>query len=188
MGRKDPSRKAPKRAPSKPVIDDELVELARVIDEQRLDKNAAGWFSVPWRDGWNAVNLALDASQRAYRSSDPNEVPEWALFLGRLIRDRELSSQAYLTADMFIESRQVAAFARAALRCYQLLVSRSDAGGDGYNRILFPLFDAQEPEAHEGTIRYWRAQDALGGFVDERRRAAFNTAWNRGLYKVAYAV
>mgnify|MGYP000863855636 CR=1 FL=1 len=184
MGHKDPSRKPARRAPHKPKIDDELIELARVLDEQRLDKNAAGWFSVPWRDGWNAVQLAFEIGAGPADS-------EWTASMSRWINERTRSAQAYFEAGDFLERLRggvLDPFARAALRCYQLLVAQSDAGGEGYNRILFPLFDAHPPERFDLAVLHWRARDALGGFVDERRRAAFNTAWRRGLYRAAYAV
>lgn len=184
MGRKDPSRKAPKRAPRTPKIDDDLVELARLLDEQRVDKNAAGWFSVPWRDGWNAMRLAFELSKGL-------EVQEWHTTMATWINDRVLSAQAYWEAGDFLENLHgggLNPFARAALRCYQLLVSSSDAGGQGYNRILFPVFDAHPPEKFESAVSYWRQRDALGAFHDERRRRAFNIAWERGLYKAAYAI
>jgi len=50
---------AKKVHPKQPKIDDDLAELASVLDEYRLDRNSDGWFTVPWRDGWNAVGLAL---------------------------------------------------------------------------------------------------------------------------------
>lgn len=184
MPRRDLSRKAPKRAPAKPRLDADLAELALMLDEQRLDRCAAGWFSVPWLDGWNAVRLAFDAAGAT------NEVASELVWIGEWITRTVISADAYWIAGDALESKTLARFTRAAMRAYQVLVAHSDAGGEAYNQILAPVFEIHPPERFVEMITHHRMHDALGDDArnNQRRASAFMIAWRRGLYKAAYAL
>lgn len=185
-------RKPPKRPSPRPrPVDDELVELARVLDERRLDNTAEGWFEPPWRDGWNAVGLATTL---ATGGEVHKHLVEWC-------RARCTEPEAYWRASEFLESRQLLETERAALRCFQVLASNSDGGGTVYNHILRLSFQRNGHELSyetllkiEEIVAMWRCQDAIGtqlqlqGDAHDRVRRAFKIAWSRGLYRAAYAL
>lgn len=166
------------------------------LDERRLDKNAEGWFSVPWRDGWNAVSLGHAAYFLLdYRA--PSTVSSVAADLGLWLSERRTDAFAYWNIDDAIaEVGRASLMLRAALRCMQIVIARSDGGGEVYNAILRPAFDSYTPEAIESVIEPIRCLDALGfgspGATHpesyERRKKAFQIAWRRGLYRAAYAL
>lgn len=199
-----PSR-IPRRGPRKPAIkpppiDQELADLAAVIAEGALDNNAHGWFCTPWRDGWNAVELAHDLVE-------PNEPNSWraveATWLGRLIyagpQERERTrwgNEVYWMAEEQLRDTTDVAdrMMRAALRCLQVLVANSSGGGHAYNAILIPAFLHVNPAAVVDSIMEHRCEDSIGttmqlqGDENDRLRSAFRTAWSRGLYLAAYSL
>lgn len=201
---RDPTRKAPRRKPAR-ELDDELVDLALALDAQRLDKNAVGWFSVPWRFGWNALALAHHVAKQLDTS------PVLAFVSGsRSIR--RVDAEVYHQLSEFLERggyyfdsptapEPMHEITRACLRCYQVIIARSDAGGEAYNTLLRPAFEKLLPETIEPIVLFWRRQDALGdaddagrgelfslGAASLARIETFNIAWKRGLYRAAYAV
>lgn len=192
---KKPPRKPPRRKPPRQhLIDDDLVALAQILDERRVDSNPDGWFSILWRDGWNAVSLALDAytAAAAIAAWSANVPPEYTA-AETLIMSRKQDGQAYHEATDLLGSiphrMQGTAALRAALRCYQLMITR--AHGEHFNEIL---------RAHAtddftaDLVMLWRCRDAIGVFpqlqndASDRRRRAFTIAWSRGLYHAAYAI
>lgn len=187
---KDKSRKPPKRRVARERIDDELAQIALALDAGRLDKNAEGWFSIPWRDGWNACYLAkavITKLERACPTRDYCAKMLEPFYVG--LAHGSLSSDTYAMIGEVLERGSLHAIARAGLRCYQMLIARSDAGGAGYNAILRPAFEPLLPESVAEDVRYWRCLDALGETAPSFARVqAFNLAWGRGLFKAAYAL
>jgi len=184
MARCKTPRKAPRRRPPKPVPpDDEMAELAAVIAEHTLDNNAENWFRLPWRDGWNAVELAMTAATDA--DADP--------WLVHTCLKRMAGNDAYEVAQEFMamtSSRMM----RAALRCLQVLVAKSDGGGEIYNTILLRPFSLVLPETVAHLVMEYRCRDSIGvspdlqGDGNDRLRRAFVTAWTRGLYLASYSL
>lgn len=207
MPKKQAPRKAPKRRvnDAKPIeLDYELAELAKIIAEQQLENNAAGWLLLPWRSGWNVVRLmlAIDVSMSAgllYALGRPEH--EAQLNLDRWLRTRDQSSSTYHIADD-LRDRVIAISpdnrARAlvcALRCVQVLIAKSDGGGHVYNDVIRAFIDSRgvTDELSEQILdaRCW---DAIGvgsqlrNDKQDRYRRAFRIAWARGLYQAAYAI
>jgi hypothetical protein len=195
---KTPRRKPPKRKPAK-RIDHELIELASVLDEHQLDNNARGWFIVPWRDGWNAMQLGLacfNSLLDEYNSFRENEIHK---YLERLQRDDiKNGATVYFETGLFLEridTENVSSFLYAALRCLQVLIANSSGGGVVYNEILRNAFSKTEPDhLFEELVLEHRCRDALGTTAviqqdeyDPARRA-FAIAWRRGLYHAAYSI
>lgn len=195
---KQPGRKKPKRKPSEPVEDLDLRELAAVLYEHQLETNATGWFKMPWRNGWNAVEMARWLSL----ISLAGEIPA---FLERVSRNRDSSAPSYWRASELIltmdHNRKAANYTYAALRCYQVLASNSHGGGEVYNAILQRAFEKHSQidtgiadQALGDVVMRYRMRDAIlidsdrtGDSLDRYRRA-FETAWRRGLYHAAYSI
>jgi hypothetical protein len=172
-------RKGPRRTP--PRLDPELENLASVIAEYELDNNAYGWFRMPWRDGWNAIGLA-HAVDVEYR------------WLEDVLRDRSTEPSLYWQSEEQLADATHYPMRRAALRCLQVLLANSSGGGHVYNNILIPAFLHADPEVVSDDILEFRCRDSIGttavlkGDANDRQRAAFRTAWSRGLYMVAYSL
>ena len=175
------TRKGPRRPRRRERASDdyELVELTTIIVEHTLDQNAAGWFLLPWRDGWNAVELAFRAS---------GESDGW---LEDVIQHRRANSEIYWISQ---EKQPASPMLRLALRCLQVLVANSSGGGEVYNAILVTAFEAAWPETVAPLVLEYRCRDSIGvsahiaGDENDRLRRAFSTAWKRGLYHAAYAL
>ncbi len=206
MGR-DPSRKKPKRGPRSGGIelDDDFVELAVTIAEHKQDNNARGWFSIPWRDGWNAIDLLheewLDVFMKNSQNLPPNHLAAAGL-LNRMAKKEEYDRAAELLRShegFHLDDQRdslewipgATQMMRAALRCLMLKISWSDGGGWAYNEFLRQAYQ------HAGTpelVRKWRCIDAIGvgpalqNDANDRARRAFITAWDRGLYHAAYSI
>lgn len=199
----DPSRKKAKRPPPKPPkIDPDLAQLAQLLDEHRLETNAKGWFTLPWRDGENAVRLALDV----YRALMSQAVDGPPVALSEIVADLQNTSfgmhhaLSYETLEEYRYLMPVSHFlsapVRAAIRCRQLKMANSHGGGHVYNEVLMlSLFDTVTEE----QVIQWRAHDALlryGDYVQDgfhsqqwqRAKKMFELAWKRGLYHAAYAI
>jgi hypothetical protein len=177
-------RKGPRRRPQKAAVDDELSELAAVIAEYTLDNNAENWFKLPWRNGWNAVELAA-------RSAGDDEDPWLLLVCAKRIADQG----AYWNAqDQLSTTVTPSRMLRAALRCLQVLIANSSGGGAVYNAILRGPFEAQDPERVSDLVLEYRCRDSIGttavmqGDTNDRLRKAFSIAWGRGLYMAAYSL
>ena len=185
-------RKPKKRPAGKPRIDDELAELATVLDEQRLDNSVAAWFSIPWRDGWNAAWLA----RRAWTELVVAKEYSRALYIESIIHERGSGYGAdydlYEGIDNWCQElpRSVGYdLLRAAGRCVQVIIARSDGGGHTFNEILRPKFEALvEPERVAVHVQGARRADVLGHISIPRLAGAFDIAWSRGLYQAAYAL
>lgn len=183
------TRKGPKRPPPKiDHLDEEIAELASVISEYEIDNNAYGWFILPWRDGWNAVELAFACASEAGEVEDD----EW---LAAVIRDRWADQDVYWKAqDRLAWGSTPNKLIRAAYRCLQVLIARSDGGGVVYNEILLGPFSELLPEKVEDRVLEYRCRDSinvsskLAGDVNDRQRRAFTIAWKRGLYMAAYSI
>jgi hypothetical protein len=182
------SRNKVKHPTSKPPdFDDELAELASVIAEYQIDNNAYGWFIPPWRNGWNAVELAVRAAEIEGPVDD-----EWLLDVVEHRGDRQ---DVYWTAqDRLAWGATSNRLLRAAYRCLQVLIAKSDGGGEVYNAILVEPFSKLMPEQVEDLVLEYRCRDAinvssiLAGDVNDRQRRAFVIAWERGLYMAAYSI
>lgn len=83
---------------------------------------------------------------------------------------------------------------RAALRCLQALVAKSDGGGEVYNAILIGPFSTVLPEDVHNLVLEYRCRDSIGTTAElqndanDRQRRAFSIAWKRGLYHAAYSL
>jgi hypothetical protein len=193
-----PPRRGPRKLPVKaPPINQELADLAAVIAEHTLDNNAYGWFRTPWRDGWNAVELAHDLPGQHVRNSWSVTEATW---LGRLMltdpqaHERRLwGNEMYWMAEDELRDT-MDPMMRAALRCLQVLVANSSGGGHAYNAILIPAFLHVNPAGVVDDILERRCHDSIGttarlqGDPNDRLRGAFRTAWSRGLYLAAYSL
>jgi hypothetical protein len=195
---KDPRRKGKLRS-HKPVVDDELLELASVLAEYQLDNNAYGWFRPAWRDGECAISLAKCVAV------DP-KIKDWinpdiiggACFL---INSGRRDGAAYETAgqlyNQIVQPRintTSALLIAVALRCLQLKIANSHGNGTAYNELLLPVFLSIEPALVEQHVLEFRCNDAIGtthhlrGDHNDRKRSAFAIAWKRGLYLAAYSI
>jgi hypothetical protein len=201
---KDRRRKPKPQREPKP-LDDDLNELAAILDEHKLDQNAQGWFVVPWRDGWNAVMLAWE-SWRSLVDSRTDAELEIDIFLKNQLRLYQnpnashgaMAGLAYERARELIEEHASALPTRhllTALRCLQALLSNSHGGGHVYNTLLQLAFGKTEPDhLLEELVLEYRCRDAIGTTVVmqgnslDRHRRAFTIAWKRGLYLAAYAI
>jgi hypothetical protein len=160
-----------------------MAELAAVIAEYTLDNNAENWFRMPWRDGWNAVELAVSAIV--------DVTPDWWLI--EKCEKRIIGSDTYEVAQEFM-GLTPSRMTRAALRCLQVLVAKSDGGGEIYNAILLRPFAAVYPESVADFVLEYRCRDSIGttselkGDANDRLRRAFATAWRRGLYLASYSL
>ncbi len=197
-------RRRPKRIahPKQPdIIDDDLRELASVLDEHQLDQNVEGWFTIPWRDGWNAVGLALGCFRRNLDEYESGREKEIATWLQRAYEKRGIPTEHqedYWQAGEFLQATHtegVSLHLFAGLRCLQVLLANSSGGGTVYNYILKVAFDKTEP-SHllEDAVLEYRCRDAIGvgaaltGSPDDRKRRAFSIAWKRGLFHAAYSI
>lgn len=194
----DAARKRQRRAPRRPHVDDELLELARSIAEYQLDNNAYGWFRPAWKNGEWAIALAKAVAL------GPLCVPEdWHPSYDEilLVLDDQRTPQAYERAGQLHSAliqpkvnTNTARLLAASLRCLQALIANSHGGGTVYNEILIPAFLPLDVIAVADSVLYWRCCDALGtpptlhGDRNDSARAAFSTAWRRGLYLAAYAI
>jgi len=194
-------RKGERRQVStKPKADDEadLAELAAVLSEYTLDNNAAGWFRPAWRDGWNAVELAIAACTDD--EIDEYDAPALAFARGACMWRKPFpDSQAWRSTNLYEAASDHWATAndqmlRAALRCLQVMIANSDGGGEVYNAILLSPFAGRLPEDVFDLVLEHRCRDSIGttaqlqGDAHDRLRRAFATAWKRGLYVAAYAI
>ena len=197
MSKKARRRPARIEHPKQPQLDDELQELAVVLDEHRLEANAENWFSVPWRDGWNAVALASDfygADDYTEVTSEERHIWKW---LETVIEKRDDRSHIYWEATEYLQqcTRFETKYLSAALRCLQVLLANSSGGGTVYNAILKAASDKLVPiQLHSDIILEYRCCDAIGttsvmqNDQHDRLRRAFVIAWQRGLYQAAYSL
>jgi hypothetical protein len=195
-GRRRKRRKLPDL--NKPTPDEDLHELASVLDEHRLDQNAAGWFKVPWRDGWCAVRLAVGCFDSTFDHYSSEREGDICKFLKLQIVKHECTAEGYWTAAEYlngVDTDNVSPFLLAALRCLQVLISNSSGGGEVYNVILSLAFGRVAPDhLFEEIVLEHRCRDALGttsipqNDKNDRVRRAFSIAWRRGLYLAAYSL
>ena len=167
-----------------------MLELAAVIAEHKFENYAAGWFKLPWRDGWNAVGLAAQAIEDRPNTDDYNDHYHW---LRRVVRNRETSNEVYWEAEDRLH-QAIDPLTRAGLRCLQILIAKSSGGGEVYNSILVTPFAIPPSILVADFVMHHRCVDAIGttpslkGDGNDRLRRAFTTAWQRGLYQAAYAL
>lgn len=188
---KQPQRKPPKRKRSeRPQLDEDLSELAAVLDEHRLENNAEGWFKLPWRDGWNAADLAY----ATYLHHSPGSSDA---YLAEALARRVPSAPLYWTVTEKLTGMSTDGgwrFIYAAFRCVQVLIANSSGGGEVYNDLLRRALRGLDDEHTEAFVLHHRMRDALGvpssmdGGTMDRARRAFAIAWRRGLYHAAYSI
>ena len=195
---KDPRRKGKLRS-RKPVIDDDLIELASVLAEYQLDNNAYGWFRPLWRNGEWAVALAKHvALDPAVRDGTGLGLEQQAV---ALIDGAQRNAETYEIAGKLHNeivqpkiNTNTARLLAASLRCLQLKIANSHGGGLVYNEVLIPAFLPIEPSLVEHLVLEFRCNDAIGtthqlrGDRNDRQRHAFTVAWKRGLYLAAYSL
>jgi hypothetical protein len=165
-----------------------------LLDEHRLDRNADGWLTLPWRNGWCASELAFMVAHRITNHATPGLEPSPFNLLRKIIRARAAHREVYYVLDealLTIRWTDATPAMRASMRCVQVLVANSDGGGHVYNAILGPI----AASITEEDIITWRCADAIGVHPSEpatpeieRRRRLFATAWRRGLFHLAYAI
>ncbi len=191
-----------------PRIDDDLTELATVLDEYRLDNNSRGWFHPAWRNGWNAVALAWACWKDATRmereginKEHPSQIQrDIGEFLDDAITRRVPSAEAYWRINEFLQActtdeKLSSRHLYAALRCMQVLISNSSGGGEVYNMILKLAFEPiyESVEIADLVLEH-RCMDAINSTAKlqndrfDRQRRAFSIAWRRGLYLAAYSI
>lgn len=201
---KQQRRKPPKRKPGRPQLDDDLTELMSVLSEESLVPSVGNWFAIPWRDGWNAASLARVCYTRFAGDDGGHVDPLINVRLARWILDRDMSPTVYEQAgDAILEvSGKVSLHALTAaglllcsLRCVQLVVSNSSGGGATLNDVLLHRFERIPWTVYfADEVRDARCRDAIGvgaqlnNDANDRLRRAFRLAWDRGLYRVAYAL
>lgn len=193
-------RKPPKRKPVTPPIDPDLRELAEALDEFRLDRNAEGWFTLPWRDGRNAARLAADVADSILGDNFHTPLMRSAVMRSAIAYVNEHSkvytpsNEIYWMCEELIRSLpEINGWhaARAALLCLQRWSSNSDAGGTAYNAWLR---NGLGSDVTELQVIEHRCHDALGvgpqlrGDAGDKQRRAFVLAWKRGLFHAAYAL
>lgn len=190
-------RKGKKRTHKQPPVDDDLNMLASVLAEMQLDNNAYGWFRPPWRDGINAARLARMAAFRidpAEMCSDESATLISSLVMANEARVYEQAGEIYSKLVQTRVNTDAARLLAACVRCLQLKIARSDGGGDVYNEILIPAFLPIELAIVSDIVLDFRCQDSIGttsrlrGDHNDRQRAAFKIAWQRGLYLAAYSL
>jgi hypothetical protein len=165
-----------------------MAQLAAVIAEYTLDNNAANWFKLPWRDGWNAIELAERAADRTGDVTDDG-------WLHAVCDCRLMGPDVYWIAqDRLSPVTTPCGLLRAGLRCLQVMLAKSDGGGEVYNAILLGAFSSRSPEIMMDLVLEYRCRDSIGttavlcGDRNDRLRRAFTTAWKRGLYLAAYSL
>jgi hypothetical protein len=202
VGEKDPNRRAKRKAAAKP-LDDELIELASVLAEYQLDNNAYGWFRPPWRNGDWATRLPLYVARldSIFDETTREDLSKASAILSSYGRTGLPNTLIYEEAGTIYRqmvqpklNTPSAGLIAASMRCLQLFVSNSHGGGAVYNEVLIPAFLGIEPDLVENAVLEYRCLDSIGtthilkGDRNDRQRAAFTTAWRRGLYLAAYAL
>lgn len=197
MGEKDPGRRTKRKARSaRYTIDNELAQLAEVLAEMQLDNTAYGWFRPPWRRGEWPVQLCLEAARLTFDSvsEDYNAARDLA---SAPIHDGYVYEAAGALYNRLVQPKvntDCARFIAAAMRCLQLKIANSHGGGVVYNEVMIPAFLSVEPRLVENAVLEYRCLDSIGtthflaGDRNDRQRAAFTTAWRRGLYLAAYSL
>lgn len=203
----------PKRIdhPKQPKLDDELRELAVVLDERRLEHNREGWFSIPWRSGFYAglcAFLAYRVNFDEFESQREEHIHDWLHGLFENSKPEDFATKGGVTyfeagdlvtgIDMSgaASTESVSPLLYAALRCIQVFTSHSSGGGEVYNILLKLAFERCQVPDHlfEDCVIQARAFDAIGTGTKrqedagDRTRRAFEIAWKRGLFHAAYSL
>lgn len=190
----------PKPIKERREVDDDLRELVEVLDEHRLDHNAMGWFTLPWRHGYNAASVAYACFTRNVDTYASKREKHIESFLhGVLATPTTATEVDYERAAMMLErvdTDEVSSYLRASLRCLQIWLSNSSGGGHAYNSVLMvPVERSLIPIGLiEDVVLEWRCRDAIGTTAvmqsdrHDRARRAFTIAWKRGLFHAAYSI
>ena len=204
-------RKA-KRRPSREHQDEEaeekreadLDELWEVLAETKQPT----WWHIPWRDGLNTAELCLRlarAAEAGYRIDDPNATIKLTMIhtIQKLISapNRFQNTETYFQLQEHLSVLAGCShlsgdhFITIAVRSCQLVISNSHGGGHAFNALLRGVWERHAPLDADKLMRATRCKDALGfppefdqNIAADRLRRAFYTAWDRGLYQVAYAI
>lgn len=182
----DPPPKRPRR---------QTLEVFQILAEEGLG-GPEGWFSVPWRDGRNVVEMCKQlynhnpwGAQRTDEESSAYHV----LMMGWPDPSIEYSACEEARAQLRTSAapRPRVEILSVALRARQLAIARSDGGGYGYNMILrmgwssFEIGGDWEAVAARIVLDA-RCVDAVGHHPKYQR--AFREAWEARLYSAAYAL
>lgn len=180
---RDKSRKAPLRKRPR-TLDPGLIQIAELLDEQRLETNARGWLTMPWRDGRCAAMLASYTGYRVAWKQPQSLMVENIVTLAMTRSYWEIEDRAAMLTP-------TERFHRAGLRCLQVRAANSAGGGHVYNDILSRIDD----DLNEDDVIEWRSRDALSLGIHHvedawgaREREVFKLAWRRGLFRTAYAL
>lgn len=198
-------RHKPKRKPKKkPKLDDELIELASVIAEVQLENNARGWFEMPWRSGWNAARLVvalwhLERIELANAGRRAQSTPSGFDDLADVLASEDIDAITASYEDLEDLRVQLTASGDRTLaqapRFLQMMIAGTSGRGANYNAMLIRLFERSSVATPTlaDIVRVHRCRDAIGvahnlDTNDARRKRAFEIAWDRGLYRAAYAL
>lgn len=201
----------PKKRPSR-ERQDQLSDVRHEADLEELwlvlaeAKETNSW-GVPWNRGTNAIALGLDLARQEWdceRIHAISEIHREKLSVVEAIQHflahPNGDTQTYWTMQDHLSRLDGSTFGlgdrllRIAVRMVQLYHANSHGGGVAYNTLLIPVWDQLDVSSAR-LLRRHRCADALDidpDFtqvpIDDRLRRAFYTAWDRGLYQVAYAV
>lgn len=194
-----------------PDVDDDLKELAKVLDERRLEHNREGWFSLPWNSGYYAGLcglLAFRVNHDDFESQREEHIHDWLQGLYESSQPTDFVTKGgvtYFEAGDLLQgidmsgaasTESVSPLLYAALRCIQVFTSHSSGGGEVYNILLKLAFERCQVPDHlfEECVLEARCLDAIGttsslkGDAYDRSRRAFLIAWKRGLFHAAYSL
>lgn len=201
----------PKKRPSR-ERQDQLSEVRHEADLEELwlvlaeAKESHSW-GTPWSCGINAIALAMSLVRQewdAERVQTITEIQREKLSAVEAVKHflahPNGDTQTYWTMQEHLTMLDRSTFGigdrmlRIAVRMVQLFHSNSHGGGFAFNTLLIPIWD-ELCVGRDKLLRHHRCADALGidpDFtqvgIDDRLRRAFYTAWDRGLFGVAYAV
>lgn len=193
-----------KRPEARPIVED-TDDLFTLLLEQAVPSTPEQWFVVPWTDGRNAFALGLKLICSIEHSEDTNK---FITKIENLSKTKEMTSIYWEAQELKVEvlhsnEVKISEHLFYILEMIQKWASHSDGGGHVYNGILLRLCNkyinnGSDIATIEPTVRRWRSRDAIRissdidgepqDIVIQRRLRAFESAWQRGLFKVAYCV
>ncbi len=202
-----------KRTILKDQRQDEAEDLVELLLEQAVPSTPEAWFRSAWKDGKNAIvlgtNIGYKLCNEAPASESIDVVDDVLEFADTCFSMTKVD--AYWTAQELktrceVEVETFKYVPVAVLNMIQKWASHSDGGGVLYNVHLQKLCEeflmtGGEIATIEPLVCRWRARDAIGIAIADldgdhepkdsllqKRLRAFEQAWNRGLYKVAYCI
>lgn len=193
----------PRKTPPRPRPKDRA-DLITVLMEQTAPSTPEAWFEAPWKNGHNAIHLAIalagETTDRQHEVADFLSFEYQRLSPGSAYWHASRLREVAL-AEAGVSDASAMALARAA-EMFLKWISNSDGGGLIYNHHLreiceYSLSRGETLEWLDGEVLLWRRRDALGcppnttmpqDAQTMRRLRAFETAWKAGLFRVAFCV